>query len=176
MKYGIFIFLFFVLIVVLFGWTGLLTVSILYLTAVNLMLWLELKIRKSCIDDIAIDGIAITDNISSNDTVPIDSISKNIEVKKDKPSIGNGEIIKFGAGYSNSNDRYALNYGDNKFYTLNKVRALRAYENQSNQARSIRATAKSIYSHELDNNEDRIWWERDVLEDTGNAELDSYFK
>ena len=176
MKYGIFIFLFFVLVVVLFGWTGLLTVSILYLTAVNLMLWLELKTRTSGIDDIAMDGIAITDIISSNDTVNRDCNSKSIEVKKDKPSIGNGEIIKFGAGYSNTNDRYALNYGDNKFYTLNKVRALRAYENQTNQARSIRATAKSIYSHELDNNEDRIWWERDALEDTGNAELDSYFK
>ena len=174
MKYGIFIFLFFVLVVVLFGWTGLLTVSILYLTAVNLMLWLELKIRTNGIDDIAMD--AITDIISSNDTVNRDCNSKSIEVKKDIPSIGNGEIIKFGAGYSNSDDRYALNYGDNKFYTLNKVRALRAYENQTNQARSIRATAKSIYSHELDNNEDRIWWERDVLEDTGNAELDSYFK
>ena len=127
-------------------------------------------------DPYSIDDIVITDIISSNDTVNRDCNSKSIEVKKDNPSIGNGEIIKFGAGYSNSDDRYALNYGDNKFYTLNKVRALRAYENQTNQARSIRATAKSIYSHELDNNEDRIWWERDVLEDTGNTELDSYFK
>jgi hypothetical protein len=171
MNYGIFIFLLFVLIIVLFGWTGLLTVSILYLTAVNLMLLLELKSRMNCVPNLAIEDI-----ITSDDIISPNNTSEMIEVENDKPSIGNGEIIQFGSGYSKSNDRYALNYGDNKFYTLNKVRALRAYENQSNQARSIRATAKSIYSHELDNNEDRIWWERDVLEDTGNAELDSYFK
>ena len=171
MNRGILLFLFVVLVVVLFGWAGILTLGIIYLSAVNLMLWMELRMKKDGVTDIAVSSITISENPQKSS-----KYSKKNIIEEEKPSIGNGDVVQFGAGYSKPYDRYALNYGDNKFYTLNKVRALRAYENQTNQARSIRATAKSIYSHELDNNEDRIWWECDKLEDNGNAELDAYFK
>jgi hypothetical protein len=168
MRFGFFLLIFVVIVGVIFGWAGLLTIGIIYLTAVNLLLWVGLKMQ---MDDVA--DMAVTHLVTTATDNPVKTCNRTHD---DKPSVGNGEIIQFGAGYSKPYDRYALNYGDNNFYKLNKVRALRAYENQTNQARSIRATAKSIYSHELDNNEDRIWWECDVLADSGNAELDAYFK